>query len=241
MELCAVVLAAGLGTRLRPLTDLRPKALCPVDNVALLDHAIGRAKQLAGAVAVNGLTTLEVALAARDVHASIEGATPLGTAGALQRLRGWIDGRDVVVVNADAFIEGDLSAVLPDDGTRRPRLAAVEDARRPDFGGRWRYVGVCVLPFSVVERLEPGGLYDQVFARAELDIVPCATWFTDCGTPGGYHAANMRASGGRNVVGEGARVDGRIERCVVWPGSVVEEHEQLHDAIRADGLTVRVE
>ena len=37
-----VVLAAGLGTRLRPLTHLRPKALCPVGGVPLLDLALER-------------------------------------------------------------------------------------------------------------------------------------------------------------------------------------------------------
>ncbi len=39
---CAVVLAAGEGRRLRPLTELRPKALCPVGNVPLLDRALAR-------------------------------------------------------------------------------------------------------------------------------------------------------------------------------------------------------
>ncbi|HLF41375.1 MAG TPA: sugar phosphate nucleotidyltransferase, partial [Acidimicrobiia bacterium] len=48
-----VVLAAGLGTRLRPLTDLRPKALCPVGNVALVDLALARLDGLCPDVAVN--------------------------------------------------------------------------------------------------------------------------------------------------------------------------------------------
>ena len=39
-----VVLAAGRGTRLRPLTRLRPKALCPVGNVPLVDLALERVR-----------------------------------------------------------------------------------------------------------------------------------------------------------------------------------------------------
>ena len=41
-SLAAVVLAAGAGTRLRPLTRLRPKALCPVGDRPLVDHALDR-------------------------------------------------------------------------------------------------------------------------------------------------------------------------------------------------------
>src|SRR4051812_3582603 len=51
---CGIVLAAGEGQRLRPLTADLPKALCPVGNIPLLDRALAR---LAGAgvadVAVN--------------------------------------------------------------------------------------------------------------------------------------------------------------------------------------------
>ena len=39
---CGVVLAAGEGQRLRPLTATLPKALCPVGNLPLLDHALRR-------------------------------------------------------------------------------------------------------------------------------------------------------------------------------------------------------
>ena len=71
-----IVLAAGAGTRLRPLTLERPKALCPVGDVPLVDLAVDRVAPFVGAVAVNvhhGRDQLEPHLFARgDVHVSVE-------------------------------------------------------------------------------------------------------------------------------------------------------------------------
>ena len=83
-----MVLAAGLGRRLQPLTRSRPKALCPVGDVPLVDLALQRVAPVAAgpaAVAVNvhhHREAMEAHLGDR-VHLSIEAGEPLGTAGAL--------------------------------------------------------------------------------------------------------------------------------------------------------------
>src|SRR5690606_13031131 len=45
-DVAALVLAAGAGSRLAPLTRLRPKPLCPVLDRTLLDRSLGRIADL---------------------------------------------------------------------------------------------------------------------------------------------------------------------------------------------------
>ena len=242
---CAVVLAAGEGARLRPLTRVLPKPLCPVGGAPLIDHALGRARSATGAVAVNlhhGRAAIEAHLDGR-VHMSIEEREPLGTAGGLGRLRPWIDGRGTLVLNGDTWCPGSLAEFLAGwDGARVRLLLAGDDHLRPSSP-----IAAALMPWREVACLEPApsGLYEsswEVLAAAgRIDTVrwdgPCL----DCGTPARYLAANMAASGGEPVVGDGARVDGQLTRSVVWAGTSVLPGERLVDAVRAsDDVTVLV-
>jgi MurNAc alpha-1-phosphate uridylyltransferase len=232
-----VVLAAGRGTRLRPLTRLRPKALCPVGNVPLVDLALERVGPAVEAVAVNlhhGRRTIDLHLD-DDVHRSIEEERPLGTAGALGHLRPWIDGRGVLVVNADAWCPGSLAPFVEGwDGTRIRLLLAGDDELRPTSG-----LAGALMPWADVAALEPepSGLYEVSWQAAQevgrLEVVRHDGPFVDCGTPQEYLAANLLVSGGASVVEPGARVEGTLDRCVVWGDAVVHRHEALSCAIRA--------
>ena len=161
-----VVLAAGRGTRLRPLTQLRPKALCPVGNVPLVDLALERVRPAVDEVAVNlhhGRRSLDRHLAP-DVHRSIEEDEPLGTAGALGHLRPWIDGRATLVVNADAWCPGSLEPFVDGwDGERIRLLIPGGDELRPDS----RIAGA-LMPWTDVAALEPehSGLFEVSWRAA---------------------------------------------------------------------------
>lgn len=248
-ELASVVLAAGAGTRLRPLTQLRPKALCPVGGVALVDLAIERVAGAvhadASALAVNvhhQRAAMEAHLAGR-AHLSVEEPEALGTAGALGQLRSWLDGRAALVVNADAWCPGTLAAFAGGwDGTRTRLLLAGDDELTPTSS-----IAAALMPWSALSSLaaEPSGLYEVSWRPAQLagqlEAVRHDGPFVDCGTPAQYLTANLQASSGECVVGEGAVVEGEIDRCVLWAGAVVAAGESLTCAVRtSDGTTVLV-
>jgi NDP-sugar pyrophosphorylase family protein len=194
-----VVLAAGRGERLRPLTDTRPKALCTVGGVALVDLAIDRLRPNVDAIAVNAhylREQLEAHLAGNDVHVSVEEPEALGTAGALGHLRDWIDGRDVLLTNSDAW----YSVRPPALTGPRMQLLVVKDPARRDFDD-WRYAGTAFMPWSVVATLPDAsaGLYEvcwrEAWATNSLDLVPYDGGFIDCGTPEDLRAANEATHG----------------------------------------------
>ncbi|CAM2744918.1 N-acetylmuramate alpha-1-phosphate uridylyltransferase MurU [Brevundimonas diminuta] len=105
----AMVLAAGLGTRMRPLTNDRPKALVEVGGKALIDNVLDRLAE-AGVtdVVVNVhwfADRLESHLAARtrpSIRISDERAELLETGGGLKKARPLLGDGPVFVANIDS-------------------------------------------------------------------------------------------------------------------------------------------
>lgn len=213
--LAGVVLAAGEGRRLRPLTDTVPKALVAVGGAALLDGALSRVEAAAGTgpdhVAVNAhhLAGQVVDAVGSRAHVSVEQPLALGTAGALGALRPWLRGRDVLVTNADAWTP-DGPALVAEllrgwDGLRCRLLCAPAGAARADFtapdGTGVRYLGTCLLPAADVAGLAaaPSGLYEVLWrARSDagaLDLLLTRAVVVDCGTPDDLARARSLAGG----------------------------------------------
>jgi MurNAc alpha-1-phosphate uridylyltransferase len=246
-SLAGVVLGAGAGERLRPLTRIRPKVLCPVGNVPLVDLALARFDGVIGDLAVNvhhGREQLEEHLLGR-VHVSVEAERPLGTAGALGALREWIDGRPVLVVNGDSWCPSSVQVLVDGWDGERVRLLVVGRDESDELGPRHQIAGA-LMPWAAVAGLtpEPSGLYELTWAPAAedgtLEVVSYDGPFVDCGTPARYLEANLAASGGESVIAPNATVEGEVVRSVVWPDARVRRSERLVDAIRAGTVTVLV-
>jgi NDP-sugar pyrophosphorylase family protein len=246
-RVCAVVLAAGEGRRLRPLTEALPKALCPVGNVALLDRALIRVAGLGltgpADVAVNAAYLGEqvVRHVGARAHLSVEADGPLGTSGGVGRLKGWIDGRGTLVGNADAYLADprrepgkDIAALLDgwDGDTVRMLTLPVRTGQPGGFGGR-RFAGFSLLPWRYVAQLtdEPGDLVRTVWrpaeAAGELELIGYDGRYVDTGTPADYLAANLHAASlhsgtGGSLIDTGATVTGSCTESVVGAGARVE-------------------
>lgn len=129
----AFVLAAGLGTRMRPVTDTRPKPLVEVAGKALLDHALDRAAEAGLTEAVVNVHWLpeqiEAHLARRTgaprITISDEREALLETGGGIRKALPLLGGEPFVVMNSDSFW---LEGPVPNLG----RLIAGWDPARMD-------------------------------------------------------------------------------------------------------------
>ncbi len=132
----AMVLAAGLGTRLRPITDTMPKPLVPIAGKPMIDYvldALAEAGVEDAVVNVHHLADqMEAHLAKRSrpkVQISDERAKLLDSGGGLVKGMKLLPNKPLFVMNADLFWVGERQG----EPSNLSRLAGFYDPDRMDI------------------------------------------------------------------------------------------------------------
>ncbi|MBN8412318.1 MULTISPECIES: N-acetylmuramate alpha-1-phosphate uridylyltransferase MurU [Halomonas] len=219
----AMILAAGLGKRMRPLTDHCPKPLLPVAGEPLIGHHL---KRLA-AVGIRDVVINVSYRADQIVEALGDGvdygvsiafsheSQPLETAGGIAKARPLLGEAPFLLISADAFCdidpatlslaEGDLAhLVMVDNPPHHPQgdfhLTA---AGRVQATGapRLTYSGIALIDPRLVNELpEPcypvAPLLRQAMASDRVAGTHHHGEWVDVGTPERLEALNQRLSSG---------------------------------------------
>jgi MurNAc alpha-1-phosphate uridylyltransferase len=217
----AMILAAGRGERLRPLTDSIPKPLVEVAGRALLERHLER---LAAAgftrvvINVSHLAQLIVARIGdgRDFGVKIDWsheAAPLETAGGIAQARGLLGGEPFLLVNADIWCDFEFSALRGFDlDARLAHLVLVPNPPQHPAGDfslenrsvgnaaspRYTYAGIAVISPRLVAGVPAGGkaqlapLWRAAAARGEVSGELYEGHWSDVGTPERLSALEAR-------------------------------------------------
>ena len=208
----AMVFAAGLGTRMRPISDTIPKPLVKVGGKALIDHCLDLFAKAGVARAIVNVHYLadqiEAHLAHRtqpEIIISDERALLLDQGGGIRKVLPLFEGKPFFLCNTDAFwIEGPLSNIrrLADawDPARMDALLLVA-ATSASIGVDWpgdftmdaqgrlkRRDERDVAPFvySGVGIIKP-----ELFANETRDVFRLAPFFFDAAEKGRLHGLRL--------------------------------------------------
>jgi MurNAc alpha-1-phosphate uridylyltransferase len=174
----AIVLAAGRGERLRPLTDSCPKPLLEVRGKPLIVYHLEKLARLGVQEVVINLSWLGALIRAAlgdgarwnlRLRYSDEGDTALETGGGIFRALPWLGPGPFLVVNADVHTEFDFGALaLREDALAELVLVpnpahhpdgdfALQDGRVRERGApRWTYAGIGLYRPELFEGCTPG-------------------------------------------------------------------------------------
>lgn len=171
-----IIIAGGLGTRLRPLTYQRPKPLVPVANRPFLEYQVALLRK-------HGID--DIVFATNYMAEKIEGHfgdgsrfgvrmryaledTPLGTGGAIRNAADLFPGEAVAVFNGDVMTDFDITKILHFHHERKA-IATITLAEVPSP----HPFGILILNEEgrVLEWREPSEEAKKALA-ADHDVVP---------------------------------------------------------------------
>ena len=232
----AILLTAGYGTRLQPLTDFLPKALVPLVGKPLVRHSISRLLQ-AGISSIGLNTHHHAALMNTfastqndcSLHISHEPVI-LGSAGGIGGFRDFLEREDFFIVcNGDSLSNITCDRFLPDFVHHSPLVMLVlHDCPA--------YNNVCInsdgtiidlrdtlRPHDTFQRLAYTGI--AYMSRAFLDLIP----------PGASELVPLLLE---LITARPGSVRAAIAHDVVWrdigtPASYAQAHREIHAAAPA--------
>jgi D-glycero-alpha-D-manno-heptose 1-phosphate guanylyltransferase len=136
----AVILAGGLGTRLRPVFADRPKAMAPVLRRPFVTYLLDKLATagLRRAVFLTGYRAEQIEQELGGSYAGMtllysREQTPLGTAGALRGALPHLTTRNILLLNGDSYCHVDLTSFADFHSQHRAEISLVITAV-PDSG-----------------------------------------------------------------------------------------------------------
>ena len=175
----AMVMAAGIGKRMRPLTATRPKPLVRVAGKALIDHSLDRIEAAGiGHVVVNVhylADALEAHLAAQKrsftIAVSDERKQLLETGGGMMKALPLLTGDPILIVNSDnIWTDGPQNSIVNlarhwDDAKMDALLLVIRQASATGHGGKGDFH---MDPAGKLSRRKPGRIAPFVYTGIQL-------------------------------------------------------------------------
>jgi MurNAc alpha-1-phosphate uridylyltransferase len=220
-----LLFAAGLGTRMAPLSNTRPKPLVNVAGIALLDHALAHCAGLRTVVNVHYFADqIRDHLVQTDVLISDESKQLLETGGGLKNALPLLGSDPVLTMNTDAVWKGpnpvqaltqawtpiEMEAVL----LLIPRAHAVGHTGSGDFdldssgrltrGTKYVYSGVQIIHTDGLaditeDAFSMWALWDGMLKRKTMFGVVYDGQWCDVGRPDTIKVAEVMLAGGDDV------------------------------------------
>ena len=269
-SLNVLILAAGLGTRLRPLTNDVPKPLVPVVDASILDLQARKARSIGNIrLHANAHYLADQVVAAGKTlgfeKVWVELPDILGTAGPLKRIynEGYRGG--LLIMNGDAYCDFDLKTFVKNAQERAaqlngPQVALLAAGVVGRFGSEEglpaTFSGVSWYSDEALARIRDGEFDIREFWKQEIaagrapfvDMTQLhATWI-DMGSPEGLMSAveaRLKELGrdvNEAVVEEGVQVPAgvTIKHSVIYDGAEIQPGETIENEIRGRGFKWKV-
>lgn len=211
-----MLLAAGLGTRLRPLTDATPKAMLPMDGHPLIAYGLGLLQRADIRDIIINLHYLgnQIRDYCKDgsqwglrIRYSEEPEI-LGSGGGLKKAAALMTGESFVAINADTLMDIDIRAVIAAHNPKHAGLmtvipiapedpygrVTVDQNRITGFGkGDHTFAGVQIVTPQLIAQLPDGessvitnGYTPLIAAGATCDAYVHTRYWNDIGTVDRY-------------------------------------------------------